>query len=349
MGTASTCYVAMAIILAHMSALDFWRKRYPLWKSPTDALEFVADLRPAIRAEDVWALAPSWVTPQFLAPEDGVLHVLAFESDARRSSKSHQVHAWSAPLPPHSLYRLGPEAYVASPAFAFLQMASVLELSQLIALGCELCGLYSFDESQERGIRNRRVPLITKANLIRYLVDANDAPGAKKALRAMRYVVDRSASPMETVCALALSLPYRYGGYGIPAPEMNFEVPLDERARKIYGNERCFADLAWPASGFALEYLGLYDHSGDSAVRRDRARTIALETMGYTVVELVTDIVWNLGAFEQVALRTAKVLGKRVEHKYQGSLPARVELRRMLSDWNDASGRVSSRLGKKES
>ena len=330
----------IGILIAFVSALDFWRLVYPLDKKPAAALKMLPDLTPASLDADVWSLAPSWVTPQFLLPEDGVLHTLSFKSSSRRRSASHKQHAWSTRIPEHSFYQINSRAYVASPEFIFLEAANALNFTQIVTLGCELCGLYAFDNRAERGIRKRSVPLTSKAEIDRYLRSAVGVKGQRKALHALDYVVENSASPMETACALMLFLPYRYGGYGIPAGSLNLEIPLNQRAKRLYRMEKCIADFAWMGQNFVVEYLGLYDHSGESAIESDRARTNALETMGFDVVELTGSIAWDLDAFEEIALRIANIVGKRIERKYLGALPARVELRRQLKRWNTASGRA---------
>ena len=50
--------------------------------------------------------------------------------------------------------------------------------------------------------------------------------GARRAARYARYVQDCSASPMETNLFLLLCLPTSEGGYGLPLPELNADLPI---------------------------------------------------------------------------------------------------------------------------
>lgn len=332
----------MELIISHMSAVDFWRIAYPLTRMPGAAEDTLLEGDLAFSEEDVWQLAPSWVTPRFLEPENGVLHVLVDSREKRRCSSSHKAHLWSAEIPDGALYALGNGAYVSSPAFTFLQMAKTLDLVQLICYGCELCGKYAFDERAKRGFNKRCGPLVSKETLEGFIYGAEGLPGAKRARIAMHYIVENSASPRETMGALQLALPYRYGGYGISAFSMNFDVPLEGAARMMYHRNPCTIDICFPEKKLAIEYLGLYDHSGEEAVGSDRGRTLALEEMGYEVLELTKVQMDNIVSFEVVVKRVAKILGKRIAQKYLGALPERLKLRRTLREWNKNSGRPNS-------
>ena len=332
-----------------MSALDFWRKTYPLNKAPN-----VRDCKmpqgQAITAEEeVWSFVPPIITAELLRPENGVLHILAQNTRDRRETNTHRCHLWQGDFPVGSFYQLSNEAYVASPPFVFLQMAQQLTLTQLIALGDELCGFYSFDESARFGIRQREVPLVTIEDLEEFIAQARAATskqsrgtyGICKAERALEYIVERSASPRETALALFLALPYRLGGYGFPKPEMNVEIPLTPEATAIAGRgcKTLRADLLMRAH-FILEYNGNKPHSGEAAGLSDRARINALELMGYEVMELTHEQLDKQGSFEIIVKHLAKKLGKRLDPHKLGPLPKRMNLRNEVFSWNSASGRV---------
>ena len=337
----------MELIVSHMSAADFWRTVYPPGRVPGAAEGVLSGGDLACNEEDIWQIAPSWVTPSFLAREGGILHVLVESREQRRLSSSHMTHLWSSAIPDGALYMLGGGAYVSSPAFTFLQLANSLDLIQLICYGCELCGTYAFDEYADRGFNTRRKPLVNKELLAGFICEMEGAPGAKRAHSALRYIVEGSASPRETIGALQLSLPFRYGGYGIGGFVMNLDVPLEGSARLMY-HKNPRVDICFPEQQLAVEYLGLYDHSGDEALGSDRGRTLALEEMGFEVIELTKLQLDNLLPFEVVVLRIAKILGKHIKRKYRGALPERLKLMRTLREWNGNSGRAMKRVGRWE-
>lgn len=333
-----------------MTALDFWRIAYPADKMP-DAADCVGlNGRPVSREEDVWTCAPPLFTPDLLASEGGVMHVTVRDARSRTRSKTHACHLWKADFPEGSFYQLSEDAYVASPQFAFLQMAQQLSLAQLVALGDELCGHYAFGPRAAFGVRSRTMPLVSIEAIASFIEQARSIcggngrasgpTGIRKAERALVHMVERSASPRETMLEMLLSMPCRLGGYGLPRPSMNAEITLDEKARAIARRRTLRADLFWPERRLDLEFNGRAAHSGEEAELSDRARTNALQLMGYTVREITGRQLDDLAQFDAIALHIAKLLGKRVEPRQRGPLPQRLRLRGELFRWNRADGRA---------
>lgn len=334
----------MKIIISHNSAADFWRTVYPVHRRPSRPAHcsaFEEGTVFASSASDVWGLAPTWVNPRFLKSENGVFHVLSLLHSDHSRSDAHMTHSWTTPLPEGSLFALDENVYVSSPEFTFLQLAHSLDFLQLIAYGFELCGTYVFDEHLERGFNTRNVPLVTLDELNNFVESAERSSGRAKARKALRYIQEHSASPMESVCALLLSLPYRYGGYALPKMLLNTKIDVPRSLEVLCPSGYVRADLRVPDTMFVIEYLGGYDHSGWASMQADRGRVVALAEMGFEVVELSSRQVWNLEAFEVVAKRTAKVFNKRIRSDCFGASDARVHLRKMLRSWNDASGRCA--------
>ena len=303
----------MDLIVSHMSAVDFWRIVYPSNRVPSAAPNSCEFENLATLDDDVWTLAPEWVTEKFLAFERGTLHTLVFSRNDRRDSSTHQAHVWSGPIPLGSFYSFGGGVFVASPAFLMLQMATKLTRFQLVAYACELCGTYSFNPSVKRGFLPREAPLVSLATLMTYAEIACEigARNAQKMRDALQIAFENCASPMEAVCALLLAVPLRQGGYGLPRPVMNHPVPLDAEARKLYSVRECKVDACWLGLHLGLEFLGGEDHEGRKAMRSDRARINALVEMGYRIIEITSCEVYNAQAFERIAVRLAKLLSRR--------------------------------------
>ena len=333
-----------------MTALDFWRKTYPPDKAPNTHDCKTPHGRAITAEEETWMLAPPIIAPKLLHPENGVLHLLTQDARDRRRSNTHQCHLWRGAFPVGSFYQLSNESYVSSAPFSFLQMAQHLTLAQLIALGDELCGLYSFDEDSPFGIRQRETPLVTIEDFEEIIAQARTLTdgqprgtyGICKAEQALGYIVERSASPRETALEMFLALPYRLGGYGFPAPSMNVEIPLTAEAAAIAGRGRkkLMADLLWLYRHFILEYDGNEPHLGEPAGLSDRARANALELMGYEMMELTHEQLDKQKSFEIMVMHLAKKLGKRLDPHKLGPLPQRMNLRNEVFTWNSASGRV---------
>ena len=329
----------MALFLDIAVSIEFWRRIYPVDHTPKLAHDEVpSDC--ACTAKDVETYLPTWVTADLLAPVGGKVHVLVFDPTLRRDSKTHVTHTWTAPIPKGAFHKLNADVYIASPEFIFLVSATILSEYALVAFGYELCGLYSFDSSKERGMRQRLAPLTTVERLGRFIDGAKGCPGRRRAQQALRHVIERSASPMETFDAMALFGTYRLGGYGLERPILNTEVPLSDRAARIAKRAKCRPDMCLLRVMLDIEHNGINDHTGERAQASDRARTNALKEMGFDVVELTEDQVKDLYAFEYIALRIARILGKRIDKTKLGAIPERLALREEVFAWNRSGGRL---------
>ena len=335
-----------------MTALDFWRKAYPTYKSP--CVDECMMPRGAIISteEELWSLAPALLTPAILRPEHGIVHVTVLNRSERRRSNTHMCHLWQNEIPYGSFYQLADSTFIASPQLIFAQMSQSLNLEQLIALGFEICGLYSIDDDSPFGMREREKPLVTVQELHDYLdelsslrcTNSKAGPtrgpyGIRKAKRALSYVVERSGSPRETIVTMMLCLPYRLGGYGIKEPLLNHELRLIPKAADIANRRNLRADLLWKKERFIIEFNGS-PHMSESAVLSDRARTNALQLMDFTVMELTSEQLNNPARFDAIAQHIAKALGKYIDPAKRGVLPERMRLRNEIFTWTQTSGRV---------
>ena len=333
----------MKLVISHISAAEFWRKVYPAGRAPQHGFSSCT-VKPdeiALSAKDIQSLTPTWATKEFLAPEQGILHVLSFRKGDGRQTSNHQCHVHTGILPPGSLYALNEDVFVCSPEFVFLQLAQSLSRVQLIAYGYELCGTFSFDASAERGFTNRKQPLVNIRQLTGFLQNAEGARGRKRALDAVAFISENAASPMEAACDMLLSLPYRLGGYGLPKLQLNYAVPIPPKLQTLFPHSYCVVDFCYPEKKFAIEYLGEHDHSGRNSMRSDRGRTLALRELRFEVLEVSARQVLDLGSFEIIARRVAQVSGKRIRFDQFGETDARMNLRLDLANWSARSGIAS--------
>lgn len=248
--------------------------------------------------------------------ESAPLHFLVAKKTQRPRSKMYVGHACRAPLPANSFYRVSAEVHVTCPELTFVQMAGVLELPQLVALGMEFCGTY------RRNVTGAATPgfsvpqtiydqpqLTTKEQLKTYIDAASPMPGVKQARRALEFVLEGSASPFETIVYLLLCLPRRLGGYALPTPELNPPITFTDRAKTFTTRSSARGDLYWRAAKLDLEYNGS-DHEFSRSA--DSMRRKALEKMKVQVIELTNDEVRDVDMFHATVLRIARTLGVRV-------------------------------------
>ena len=283
---------------------------------------------------------PSWADDSFLEPTEGMFHALTTNRRQSGTTKQLAVHAWSGAIPEGSFYPLASHVLVESPAFMFLHAASILDIPSLIAFGDELCGRYSFDSRADRGFVTRQKPLLTKEYLKHYLNQAFGCRGVKSALKALPHIVEQSASPMETFDEMTMCLPYLQGGYGIPQPVMNQCVHLEEKAARIAKRNTCYLDMGYLQHKLDVEHHGKYDHSSTADMASDRARVNGLKEMGLEIIELTSDQVGDLYAYEYIIQRIARILEKRLRSDALGVTPQRLALRKAIFAWNSSYGRI---------
>lgn len=314
------------VTLHGLSALQYWsfarcscKSREQLlgtaktrWADTKLALES-ASVKPPARLHD----AP----PECTAP----LHVMITDKRARTESASVVTHLRTAALPPSSLVRIGPEYAAASPELAFAQAAKQLGLTRLVMLGFELCGTYSSFGQEETSYQ--AIPLTNVARISGFIEKSASFQGKQAAQRAIRHVIDGSASPRETQLAMMLSLPYRHGGYGFPAPKLNYVVDLPKHlgARKRY-----VLDLYWPELKLDVEYDSNAFHAHEEKMLLDSRRRAALEAMGITSVNVASEQVRNSGAFNELAKQLAALANHRLRYKDPDFTKAHLQLRHDL-------------------
>ena len=142
----------MRIVLAYISALDFWRS----------ALSDEGSARMACRARILPDRAPHALAVQShpLAQSGASsfpVHLLAHGSQ-RKASDILVVHQ-AKDLPDGSLRQIvipgsDEPLLTTSPELTFVHMASLLSFPRTVHLGYELCGTFAPDESKPYGVRD---------------------------------------------------------------------------------------------------------------------------------------------------------------------------------------------------
>lgn len=272
------------------------------------------------------------------------LWVLVPPEAIRGRSKSVRAIVWGGVLPERAFRKVQDDAYVSSPEFLFLQMATKLDLIALIELGMELCGTYRRaslgDETQYD------CPSLTTPRKIRGFLDrAGSAHGAKKARQAAKYLLPNSASPLETIVYLLLCLPRRLGGYAFPAPKLNVGIRLGKRGRQHTLRRSSVPDLYWKDAKLDLECHGKM-HGLEERRTEDSMRRKALERMEVEVIELTYDEVKDPKLFQATVKRLAKKVGLRLRSKNERHFDAHEEaLRSQLFPEHVQTGRLWNEAG----
>lgn len=259
------------------------------------------------------------------------LHLATARGNQQGRAAGIAFHAVDpARLPARSFVPVGVGIASASPELCFVQLAAEAPFGSLVALGFELCGGYSLAPGTERGFVDR-APLTSVEALAAYCEAAEGLRGVKNARRALPYIADGSASPMETALAALLSLPACRGGYGFALPQMNGEIEVPRTMRRAAGADVLRCDLLWPGARVALEYDSDRYHTGARRIARDSTRRGLLKQLDVEVVTVTRRQVVDLYAFEeQVVGLLARLLGRRVRIRCEDFEARRRMLRQEL-------------------
>ncbi|WP_369136659.1 endonuclease domain-containing protein [Modestobacter versicolor] len=151
----------------------------------------------------------------------------------------------------HVLRHLG--MWVSSPAATAVELAAGPDLDEAVAAVDQLVVVGGAD-------------LAT----VRWLAEAADGPGCRRARRACRLADGRAGSPQETRLRLLI------GRSDLPLPVAQFEV-------RAGGRFVARVDFGWPEQRLAVEYDGLW-HNDTQQFVRDRQRLNRLTAAGWRVV-----------------------------------------------------------------
>ena len=165
---------------------------------------------------------------------------------------------------------------MSTPEATFFQLGNSLSLVQLITIGYELCGSYGLNDQADKGFV-RKDPRSNPQFIKRYLDKCSRLHGIKTAKRASNYVVEGSASPMESLLSMLLCLPPLLGGFGLP-----------------------------------LEYDSDTFHSSKSKLHLDSSRRSILEKAGIHVVSVTKNQVFDREQLFSLAKIVSRKLGKRL-------------------------------------
>ena len=328
----------MKAYISHDTALSCWREHFPLDSEIGYPIQFHESQNYAFRKADILSCVP-----ESLIEPDQPVDVLVFNASNLRRSQNVNSRIWGLPVPENAFYK-DRDVCVSSPEFLFLQMASRLTTAQLIALGCELCGYYVLLPKGRQNLSAiddfpmRTVPLTNVDAIGEFLdkvksIQPDRGPkGLREATRALKYVIEGSLSPMETMTYMLLCLPPMLGGYGLPRPVMNEQIPLDDEAKRIARRNDCYGDLCWKTAQLDIEYYGNV-HSGPFKMRDDAGRILGIEHMGWKVITLTCLQVLDIERFEVVAREAAKRLRKRLYPRVVGATQERCRLHDELESW----------------
>lgn len=301
----------MKIILSHITALLFWRAyrgKKPVRMTGAEQRAFLRKhAKEGAPGRNECELLRALGLPGVEEP----FHLMVSDMAKFHNNEKIVFHLLPDDLPAGSLVLIASDVAVCSPELAFVQYAGIFgDVEQTTMFGFELCGTYRFNTSIRKFSYDVNHPVLSVKRTEEFLGSLSKIKGLPTARKAVEFLLEDSASPMETTAVLLLCLPHRVGGYGLMYPLLNYEIVRtngpDEFERNSY---RC--DLCWPEQKVCVEYDSDYSHSDVEQMARDSAKRAALNAMGYTVIEVTRPQIMNEDSFDEVAQALFAALGYR--------------------------------------
>ncbi len=235
--------------------------------------------------------------------EGDVEEITVSDYGARFYAVGKTVHSSKLDLPDNAVViKNGRKA--ASPELLFLEFACKLSIHRLILLGLQLC---SHPAGKASGA------ITTRQKLEAFLSKTAGHLGQRKALRAVKYVENGSASIMESLAYMILRLPHALGGYGLNGAVFNHEVRLSGEAKKRLGQDNCFVDLYYRHKKIGVEYDSCAFHSKPSEIGKDAVRSSILRRKGINMMHLSTIQLYDRNACRDFAYNLAACLDRRIQ------------------------------------
>lgn len=305
------------------TALDFWRwhaTTRSTFEHPIPAGKIRVHGTPDPHADIVSACSHF--------KQDGPIKILVPTNGARRRSKGIECRMSATALPGGSFWKLAEGVYVSSPEHLFMRYARTASLIELIAIGYSLTAGYATIHGTLSSLQE---PMTTIARLSRYVAASAGVKGVPLARQALSHVIPGSASPRETELAMLLSLPKRYGGYGLPKPELNMQITAGKRMSGHVQGMSKRPDLLWASAKVAVEYESDQWHGGGEKFVADSKRRNDMRHMGYDVITVTNDEFRSIERMDRIAGDLRRRLGMRRGREPASFSQRHYELRRLFA------------------
>jgi hypothetical protein len=322
----------MAVIFCATTALWLWRSAIeigdPLSKSQADAVlkeakTGVSAVR-AARSEITNLLKGRWTgseTPDVLGKPS--------LSKSRIETRQHLLRN----VADYDLYPIPKikDVFVASIPISINQVSLLLGFERTALLMLEFCGTYRLSNNVNQSAFMNRAKRTSTSEL--YAFAQRQATRTYRA--ALECIDNGSASPVESSIYLLLTLPPNRGGYGLPRPDINATVELDDRAKRISNLQTVKPDFLWHDQKVVLEYDSNKHHFNPKSNKADQAlvdnkRAEALKTMGYETRSLTAQILYNWTSFNEYAGALSESLGRAKRNEGPRVQSARTDLYALL-------------------
>ena len=292
--------VSVGFVLCDSSSMEWWLHALYCDRKPSaHSLDALKATRACSKDINAFVQAFPWLSTP--------LHILVESPTAKRRGAKFVSHTKPHGMSEDSLCRITRSDFASSPALTAIQMSRNSTLPETARFVSMLCAQFVF--SKDNKSLFKRQPIVTKEIISDFSWENPGIYGSKSLEEALPYAFDNAASPPEIDLALRLSLPRRFGGYGLTPPSLNTVIPLNENARSVARRHYVVGDLCWIPDKLVVEYDSDLEHLNSLQAERDATKRLALNMLGYEVITVTTLMMKSPEAFEGVAKRVSKHLG----------------------------------------
>ncbi len=297
----------MFLILDDVTAYEYWMLYNPLYSNfPDDSPR-----QPVTTFEH----SSSNEISKMIAMKDGEtgpIHIMVDSLSNRRPSENVICHVFMprTPLPPKSIYHIGPNLGVVSPELCMVRLAASLPRYELLHKVSNMLGLFSFNYWDRMELVEREA--ITSIQKTReYLKEIPYAKGVRNLRQALNSVCERCRSPRETTLALNLKMSTRLGGQSLPPFEVNSDLDMSDEAKLLTKKSNLEGDIVWKKKNAVIEYNSDEWHLNTAQTISDMEKISAMQRMGVTVFPMSTRQFDDYDVFESFICGVRTVLGVR--------------------------------------
>lgn len=188
----------------------------------------------------------------------------------------------------------------------------------------------TFDRTARLTDMWKRAPLTSTDAIAASLDRLEGVRGLPMARRALALARDGAASPEEVRAYLLLCSGWRVGGESWGTPDLNRRVDFTPEARLLARRSFAVADCLWMEPKVDLEVQGMAFHADDQGFLVASGRRTALESMGYTVLEINHEQMADLEKFDAMLPSMARAVGYPLQPRTGAFLQRRDKLHRAL-------------------
>ena len=176
----------------------------------------------------------------------------------------------------------------------------------------------------------KRPPLCAVNDIEEVIKRMNSISGAATARKALGQIAQGSGSPLEARLFLLLCASASCGGEHWERPCLNRGILFTDEAKRLSGQSHCACDFLWPDKHVAIETKGKAFHADKDGFEIDNGRRSALESMGYTVFDVIYRQIADCDQFETLLNTFSKRLGFSLRKRTSAFLKQRERLYKEL-------------------